>query len=80
MTVIISVEGNIGSGKSSLVKQIKLSLSKNTLDKPIFFLQEPVEEWGNIKDKDGNTVLEEFYKDKKKMGFFISNDGLYNPS
>ena len=69
MTVIISVEGNIGSGKSTLLKQLKFKLPSRILNKRIFFLQEPVSEWERFKNKEGNTIIEEFYKDKKKWGF-----------
>ena len=49
---LFSVEGNIGSGKSTLVK-----ILQNKLDnKNICFLQEPVDEWSNFKDDNGITI------------------------
>jgi deoxyadenosine/deoxycytidine kinase len=65
-TKIISIEGNIGSGKSTLVAalQEKFSEAKN-----ICFLQEPVDIWNTIKDKDGTTMLAKFYKDTQKYSF-----------
>ena len=69
MPVIISVEGNIGSGKSSLVKQMKNNLPSCLFGKPILFLQEPVDEWGKIKNSEGTTILEKFYLDKSKWAF-----------
>jgi len=60
--MLISIEGNIGSGKSTLVEYLK-SLDIYT------FVDEPVNEWLNIKDKDGSNALECFYKDQKKNAF-----------
>ena len=59
-TYIISIEGNIGSGKSTLVKKLK---EKNP---SWYFLQEPVDVWKSVSDIDGNNILSEFYKDKKR--------------
>ena len=65
MPILISVEGNIGSGKSTFLKQ----LEKKFKGKDIFFLQEPVNEWNSIKNEDNTTILEEFYKDNKTWAF-----------
>ncbi len=66
MSQIISVEGNIGSGKSTLLENLKEKYKNN---KNIIFLKEPVDEWENIKDKNGNTMIEKFYSDQKKYSF-----------
>ena len=63
---IISVEGNIGSGKSTLVENLRKKYAGN---RRINFLQEPVDIWNTIKDKDGNTMISKFYKDTKKYSF-----------
>ena len=47
MTYIFSIEGNIGSGKSTLVKELKKSVP-NILDKKVVYVQEPVDEWSKI--------------------------------
>ena len=60
--MLISIEGNIGSGKSTVVEYLK-SLNK------YIFVDEPVNEWLTIKDKDGMNALECFYKDKKENAF-----------
>ena len=40
--MIFSIDGNIGSGKSTIVRQLKKTLEHN----PTFvFLEEPVTEW-----------------------------------
>jgi len=62
---IISIEGNIGSGKSTFVEQLKLKIK----DEKICFLEEPVDVWNTIVDKEGITILENYYKDNKKWAF-----------
>jgi deoxyadenosine/deoxycytidine kinase len=65
MSIIISIEGNIGSGKSTLVDYLK----NNYTDKNIVYLQEPVDEWNNIKDENNITILEKFYANQTKYSF-----------
>lgn len=66
MTVIISIEGNIGSGKSTLVSELQKHFNDNS---DIGFLQEPIDIWNGIKDESGTTILEKFYKDNEKYAF-----------
>ena len=68
MTYIFSIEGNIGSGKSTLVKELKKSVP-TILDKMVIYVQEPVNEWLKIKDKKGETILEKFYGNQHKYAF-----------
>ena len=63
---IISIEGNIGSGKSTLLESLKNEYVNN---KNIVFLDEPVNCWNTIKDKDGVTMLEKFYSDQDRYSF-----------
>ena len=65
MASIVSIEGNIGSGKSTLIEHLK----KNYRRKDIVYLEEPVKEWSNIKDKNGTNILVKFYEDQKKYSF-----------
>ena len=66
MAKIISVEGNIGSGKSSFVRDLKERFS----DRPdVCFLQEPVDEWLMIRDADGVNILEHYYRDQRHYAF-----------
>jgi len=65
---VISIEGNIGSGKSTLLSHLKQSLSAEFVPQ-IIFLQEPVDEWENIKDDQGNTMIQKFYGDQTKYSF-----------
>lgn len=67
MTVkIISIEGNIGSGKSTLLENLRNCLSDRT---NVFFLKEPVDEWEQIRDENGVTMLEKFYSNQEKYSF-----------
>lgn len=62
---VISIEGNIGSGKSTLVNELKKTLQSDK----ICFLDEPIDVWNTIVDEDGKTMLENYYKDSKKYAF-----------
>jgi deoxynucleoside kinase len=82
MCYIITLEGNIGSGKSSILNKI------NTNDR-VKVLQEPIDEWNQIKagnqrfpydpsfsvssfpkrTEDGKSILELFYDDPKQYAF-----------
>lgn len=66
MTRIFSIEGNIGSGKSTLLENLKKEFSNN---KNVIFMKEPVDEWEEIKDAEGNTMLQKFYADQEKYSF-----------
>jgi deoxyadenosine/deoxycytidine kinase len=61
--MIISIEGNIGSGKSTFVEYLRNTMSG------VIFLQEPVAEWNGIKDNGGETILSKFYRDQTKYAF-----------
>jgi len=67
--LIVSIEGNIGSGKSTLIKYLKQHLPKRLKNNHIIFLPEPVAEWETIRDNVGKSMLENFYEDKKKYSF-----------
>lgn len=63
---IISVDGNIGSGKSTFIQDLK-TYFKDRED--ICFLDEPVDKWKEIIDKDNKNILENYYLDQKRWGF-----------
>lgn len=65
--IIISLEGNIGSGKSTLIKLLKERISKWT------FLFEPVEEWTKVKNNNDKNILDLFYQDKKRWAYTFQN-------
>ena len=65
MNPIYSIEGNIGSGKSTFIDILK---KENKL-KNVVYLEEPVKVWETIKDKSEETILEKFYKNQNKYSF-----------
>ena len=69
MAIIYTVEGNIGSGKSTLVKILKKLLPQRISATKFIFLQEPVDIWNTIKDSDGKTIIEKFYSNQEKYSF-----------
>lgn len=64
MSIIISIEGNIGAGKSTLIKQIQ-----NDFEKKVVFIQEPIDEWNTIQTHKKKTILECFYENQEKYAF-----------
>lgn len=64
MSIIISIEGNIGAGKSTLIKQIQ-----NYFERNVVFIQEPIDEWNTIQTKENKTILECFYENQEKYAF-----------
>jgi deoxyadenosine/deoxycytidine kinase len=67
MVKIFSVEGNIGSGKSTIVKFLKENLFIENFN--IIFLQEPVDIWNTIVDTNGQTIIQCYYSDQKRYSF-----------
>ena len=70
-TKIISIDGNIGSGKSTFVEMLKnhYSILENQKSLNICFLEEPVEQWGKIKDENNKSIIECFYANPDKYAF-----------
>jgi deoxyadenosine/deoxycytidine kinase len=66
-TYIISIEGNIGSGKSTLVAKLKKA------NPQWFFLQEPIDIWNSISDDKKSNILSKFYNDKKRYSYTFQN-------
>ena len=87
--IIISIDGNIGSGKSSILKYLENNFinfckSKNKNLK-ICFLQEPVSIWESIIDKNDNkNIIEKYYEENEKYAFpfqmmaYISRLSIFN--
>ena len=67
--IIISLEGNIGAGKSTFLEYFEKHLGE---DSKWMFLKEPVHIWETIKDNNGKTVLANFYEDPNKYAFGLS--------
>jgi len=63
---IIFIDGNIGSGKSTLIDLIKQS-NKTTFN--IIILKEPLELWQNIKNDIDQSLFYLYYADKKRWAY-----------
>jgi deoxyadenosine/deoxycytidine kinase len=63
---IISIDGNIGSGKSTLYDFLKNKYRNN---KEIGFVEEPVDTWSTIVDENNTPILTNLYKDTHKYAF-----------
>ena len=65
MSKILSIDGNIGSGKSTLFEELKEKYKDN---KNIIFAPEPVKQWEKICDKN-MSILEHFYTSPYEYSF-----------
>lgn len=68
--ILISIDGNIGSGKSTLIDFLK---NKCKNDKNISFLEEPVNLWISTIDNENKNILERFYEDKTRWSYTFQN-------
>lgn len=66
----VVVEGNIGSGKTTFLKDIQQRYQN------IITIEEPVDEWYKIKDEHDETLFEKFYKDTKAYGYLFQTNVL----
>lgn len=63
---VISIEGNIGSGKSTILNILATHFNN---DPEICFLTEPVSEWQQICDNDGVDIIQKYYENQEKYAF-----------
>jgi deoxycitidine kinase/deoxyguanosine kinase len=68
--ILISIEGDIGAGKSTLIDKLKSEHPE------WHFIDEPVTTWTNLKTNDGENLLELFYKDKPRYSYTFQNCAL----
>lgn len=66
--MLFSIEGNIGSGKSTLVNLLKKEFTEIS-NIPVHFVDEPVSQWEMIQSEEGKNMIELFYSDNKKYAF-----------
>jgi len=64
---IVSIEGNIGVGKSTFVDLIKRSVENSEV------VYEPVEMWKNLRDSNGENILQKFYHDIERWAYSFQN-------
>lgn len=63
---IITVEGNIGAGKSTFLSTLQTRYADR---KDILFILEPIGLWETVKDEYGKNMLEKFYDKPQKYSF-----------
>lgn len=68
--LLISVEGNIGAGKSTLLDALR------ELNKDWIFIDEPVKQWSSLKNELDESMLEVFYKDRRRWSYTFQNCAL----
>lgn len=66
MVKLITIEGCIGSGKSTLISMLMTIFEKKD---NILIVPEPLEKWEKIKDSKGKNILEAFYEDSEEVAF-----------
>jgi len=71
--LIVSIDGNIGSGKSTIVTYFKAHFANYCGSKGnncrLCFLQEPVSIWENICDEHGKNIITHFYENNERYSF-----------
>jgi deoxyadenosine/deoxycytidine kinase len=68
--ILISIDGNIGAGKSTFLKHLK------TQNPSWHFIDEPVDTWTKFKNENDESLLEVFYKDRKRWSYSFQNCAL----
>lgn len=72
--MLFTVEGNIGSGKTTILREIE-NLKFN---KPHVVIYEQVKEWSTIQDENSVDILSLFYKDKAKYSYIFQSYVLFS--
>ena len=70
--LIVSIDGNIGSGKTTgkaKLREYIMLLKKKKEDDSIVFVDEPTGDWEQIKDENGVPILTNLYLDVKRFAF-----------
>ena len=68
--ILITIEGDIGAGKSTLIVKLK------TAHPYWHFIDEPVGTWLVLQTEGGANLLELFYKDKSRYSYTFQNCAL----
>jgi len=66
--MLFSIEGNIGSGKSTIIRALKKEFDVIS-NIPVVFVDEPVTQWESIKNEEGKNMIELFYGNQARYGF-----------
>ena len=68
--LLISIEGNIGAGKSFLLGKLREAHPEWC------FIDEPVEFWESLRNDTSESLLEVFYKDQRRWSYTFQNCAL----
>jgi deoxyadenosine/deoxycytidine kinase len=66
-TGVVTIEGLIGAGKSTLKAWLETECSLRNLH--VVFVDEPVQTWQSIQDTDGTSILSRFYENPAAWAF-----------
>ena len=70
--LIVSIDGNIGSGKTTgkaKFREYIMSLKRKNEEDSIIFVDEPTSDWEQIKDENDVPILTNLYTDVKRFAF-----------
>ena len=67
--IVISLEGNIGAGKSTFLRVLKSYFGEENIE----FIPEPVHYWTNC---NGQNLLDAFYSDSKRYAYMFQSFAL----
>ena len=70
-SIVISIDGNIGSSKSTL-----LGFLRTEFPNEYVYVDEPLNKWDQFKDSSGQTILQKFYGDQHKYAFSFQTMAL----
>jgi deoxyadenosine/deoxycytidine kinase len=70
-SIVISIDGNIGSSKSTLLEFLRTNFPDEYV-----YVDEPLNKWDQIKDAKGQTILQKFYEDQHKYAFSFQTMAL----
>lgn len=68
--ILVSIEGNIGAGKSTLLKKLQSTHPE------WIYIDEPVDQWSKVRNEADESLLEVFYKDRKRWSYTFQNFAL----
>lgn len=72
--ILLSIEGNIGAGKTTFLR-----LLNENLGLPFEIVPEPVDDWQHFSGETQNiNLLELFYKEPKKYGYIFQSFCFYS--
>lgn len=71
--LIVTIDGNIGCGKSTIVSYLEKNFANYCSSKgnncKICFLEEPVSTWESIGDANGKSIITHFYENNERYSF-----------